>query len=110
MSGLIERIRFYHYISAVLLNQQADSLCASCKALSNTAASLINALAELEKAHPDELRHIGAEASRLLEGARNRLVSISVSDDAIGQKKAGNCKMPEGVCFVKTSKAILSRI
>jgi len=24
----------------------------------------------------------------------------------VGQKKAGNCRLPQGVCFVKSSKAL----
>jgi hypothetical protein len=110
MSLLVDQIRFYHYISAVLANQQADPLCGACRAFSNTLAALREELAELEHEHSDKSCCLPGETTHLLEEARSRIFSIKISGDATGQKKAGNCKMPEGVCFIKTSKAILNKI
>lgn len=42
--------------------------------------------------------------------AKKILSEINMPIDAAGQKKAGNCSMPEGVYFVKISKAIIEKI
>ncbi len=106
MSERNNTIRFYHYISAVLVNQQLDPLCCQCKPFTNTVARMRDAVAGQlydRGKLPDEM-------AALLDAARNRIDSIHASEDAIGQKTAGNCKMPEGVCLVKASKAILTKI
>ena len=110
MSRFIEQIRFYHYISGVLAIQQADPLCGTCKAYANSVAALKEGLAGLEHEHSDKLSCLPGETSHLFEEARNRLFSVKTADDATGQKKAGNCKMPEGVCFIKAAKAILHKL
>jgi hypothetical protein len=46
----------------------------------------------------------------LLRDARTALALLNPPADAVGQKKEGNCKMPEGVCFVKLSKKIIDLI
>ncbi|MBI5211742.1 MAG: hypothetical protein HY957_00020 [Nitrospirae bacterium] len=48
--------------------------------------------------------------SGILSEAKKILTGLKIIEDAVGQKKAGNCKMPEGVCFVKLSKSILEKI
>jgi hypothetical protein len=110
MSGLINQIRFYHYIAGVLSTQQTDPLCVLCKAHANTVSAMTEGLAVLECEHQDQLTILPNSIVRLLEQARSRLSEMTPAGNATGQKKAGNCKMPEGVCFVKSSKAIQSRM
>lgn len=109
-SQLINRIRSFHYISHVLEGQQSDPLCGICKAFANTAAKLEEALAELEIRHTGELKNLSGDIRCLLSEARSRMAQLKTPENAAGQKKAGNCKMPEGVCFVKASKAILEKL
>ncbi len=107
MQQLIERIRFYNYIAGVLENQCSDALCCRCKAHTNTLSAMKEGLDELKSGNLD---HLSAETMELLEQARNRIYSLKTSGSKEGQKKAGNCKMPKGICFVKSSKAILNEI
>lgn len=104
---LTDQVRFYCYIAGVLENQQEDDLCCKCKAYSNAIAAVREGLAELESGHS---REISGDMLKLLKQARNRLRMIKVPENAAGQKKAGNCKMPEGICFVKSSKAIMNSL
>ena len=67
-------------------------------------------LAELESIHIERMHTLPAELTGLLEEAHARIYGIKPPEDAEGQKKAGNCKMPEGVCFVKLSKAVQDKI
>lgn len=104
------RIRFYHYISGVLSNQQADPLCSICKAFTNTTTAVRGSLEEFEKKHAGEILDIDDELMRILTDSKKSLAELNPPEDAQGQKKAGKCKMPEGVCFIKSSKAILEKI
>ncbi len=110
MSELVNRIRFYHYISGVLAAQQTDPLCGICRAYANTASAVGEGLSALEREHRGEVGSLTGEVMHLLDDARSRIGAIMPSKDSVGQKKAGNCRMPAGVCFVKSSKAILERL
>jgi len=110
MAELINKIRYYHFISGVLVHQQADPLCCKCKAFANTAERMKEGVSELESVHGEKIQVLPSDLLSLLEEARDRIGRIKPPADAVGQKKAGNCKMPEGVCFIKLPKAILDKI
>lgn len=107
---LINRIRYYHYISGVLANQQTDPLCRQCKAYANAVIALRDGLVGLEKENSMGFGSFSGEMRGIFEEARRRITEMPAPENAPGQKKAGNCKMPEGVCFIKSSKAMLDRI
>jgi hypothetical protein len=67
-------------------------------------------LSALEREYQEEFISLPGDIMQLLEEASARIRAIRPSEDVVGQKKAGNCKMPEGVCFVKSSKAILNQL
>ncbi len=107
---LVNRIRFCHFISGVLANQQADPLCSKCKALVNTVSALRESLDEIKNEHHDEFKNFSEDMFNLYEEAANRIASLKTHENAEGQKKAGNCKMPKGVCFIKSPKSTLTSI
>ncbi len=107
MQHSIDRIRFYHYVSGVLSTQSDDPLCSTCKAFENTVRLMQKELEALDYARTVTLP---PEVIALLEKASTVISSIQVPEDAEGQKKAGNCKMPKGLCFVKSSSAILKNM
>jgi hypothetical protein len=110
MSKLINEIRFYNFISGVLCQQQTDPLCRECKAFENTAAHIKEGLSELEGLLAQKTEPVAPEMLSLIDEARTQLEGLEIPVGAIGQKKAGRCKMPEGVCFIKLSKAVRDRI
>ena len=110
MSELINLIRYYHFMAGVLSQQQTDLLCANCKAFANTAGRIKEDILELESFHTEGLRSLTAEYLRMLEESRDEINRIKTPADAVGQKKAGNCRMPEGVCFIKLPKTILDKL
>lgn len=110
MAELVNQIRYFHFISGVLEHQQKDPICSKCKAFANTLDRMKEGVAELESAHVERIHTLPGELLRLIEEARSRIEGIKSPEDAVGQKKAGNCRMPEGVCFVKLSKAVLDKI
>jgi hypothetical protein len=110
MAELINQIRFYHFISGVLHNQQSDPLCSNCKAFANTAKRMKENIAELESVNIEKMHTLPAEMLHILEEAQERIGRIKIFEDAVGQKKAGNCRLPEGLCFIKLSKAIADKV
>ena len=110
MSQLINEIRFYNFISGVLLQQQSDPLCRDCKAFENTARRMKEGLSELEDLLAGATESVSPEIRSLTGEARIRLEGLKIPEGASGQKKAGRCMMPEGVCYIKFSKGILDRI
>lgn len=107
---LINQIRAYHYLAGVLTNQQHDLYCHACSAWNNTLNNIREALKQFEAGHAAELRDLSPEAKALLTEARSRLAGLVNAAEPTGQKKAGNCKLPEGVCFVKLSRAITEKV
>ena len=107
---LINSLRTYSYLARVFKSQQQDPYCRACKALVNSVVAAREGLACLVAEQADELRLLPPEFGQLLAEARSVLDGLSLPENAAGQKKAGNCKMPEGVCFVKSSLAILKKL
>ena len=110
MEELTNEIRFYNFVSGVLCQQQTDPLCRDCKAFENTASRMKEGLSELEGRLAGKTGSVPPEILLLIEETRKRLEGLRIPEDAVGQKKAGRCKMPEGVCYIKLSKAIRDRI
>lgn len=107
---LLNHLRAYHYLTGVLANQQHDLFCGRCSAWNNTLNSIREALKQFEAVHAAELRSLSPEAAVLLAETRSRLAGLANAANPAGQKKAGKCKLPEGVCFVKASRALLEKV
>ena len=107
---LINHIRFYHFISAVVENQLADPLCKECKALANSIREVRKNLNRIKNEHHGTLETVTKEVHGLYEEAITRIGLLKTPGKTEGQKTAGNCKMPKGVCFVKSSKGILKSL
>lgn len=110
MPQLINEIRFFNFISGVLCHQQKDSLCRKCKAFANTAARMKEDFAELDRLLAGKADAVCPELISLVVETRSRLEALRIPEGAEGQKKAGRCRMPEGVCFIKYPKALRDKI
>lgn len=106
----LNRIRYYHFVTGVLANQQHDPLCSICKAFTNTVGEVRGGIGVFETSGALAASGMSAEHMSLLDDAKKLLADLHPIPDAVGQKKAGNCKLPQGVCFVKSSKALLESI
>jgi hypothetical protein len=103
----LNRIRYYHFVTGVLANQQHDPYCSICKAFTNSVREVRGGVDEFMHAQASELPGLLEEVSIMLADIKMMLADLHPVPDAVGQKKAGNCKLPQGVCFVKSSKALL---
>ena len=103
----ISEIRYYHFMAGVLTHQQHDSFCRMCRAFTNSVRALNEGIAGLEGSRAFEIGSLQKEMTQLLADAKRALAGLHPDPEAAGQKKAGNCRLPEGICFVKSSKALL---
>ncbi len=107
---IMNQARGYAYLFGVLKNQQADPFCRSCNSFVKTLAAVKENLAKFEALHAGEVRDFPEELSRLFADAKGGLDAMKQPENPAGQKKAGNCKLPEGVCFIKSSLAIFQKV
>jgi hypothetical protein len=106
---LVNQVRGYYYLSGVLMNQQKDPFFGKCKAFVNTTTTARENLAKFEREYASELQRLPVEFRRLLADGKAALAGFTLPEGAVGQKKAGNCKLPEGVCFIKSALALLQK-
>ena len=107
---ILNQARGYSYLLGVLKTQQADPFCRSCSAFSKTLTAVREDLEKFESGHHGEIQGLSGEFSRLFAEAKSGIVAVRQPDNPTGQKKAGNCKLPQGVCFMKLSLVILQKV
>ena len=107
---ILNQVRGYSYLLGVLKTQQADPFCHSCSAFSKTLTAVREDLEKFENEHHSEIQGFSGEFSRLFADAKSGMAALQQPDNPTGQKKAGNCKLPQGVCFMKLSLAILQKV
>ena len=107
---VMNQVRGYHFMLGVLLNQESDPFCRGCNAFKNTLAAVRDSLATFQAQQAGALQQLPPEFTRLFAETVQGLAGIEIPGQTVGQKKAGNCKLPEGHCFIKTSFAFLQRI
>lgn len=106
---LLNHIRAYSYLAHVLSHQQKDLFCGRCSAWNNTLNNTRKAFGQFEAEHAAGIGGLSAEAKALLAETRTCLNGLVNAEDPTGQKKAGNCTLPKGVCLVKGSRNLLEQ-
>jgi hypothetical protein len=107
---LLNQVRGYHFMLGVFRNQQKDPYCIACSAFANTLKAAREDLAKLEAEQGEALKALSPEFGRMMVEVRTGLSTLQGPADPSGQKKAGNCKLPQGVCFIKASFALIQQI
>lgn len=103
-------VRAYFFLAETFQNRRNDPFCRMCKAFVNSVNTARENLARFESEQSDALKFLPPELQHLLVNAKNALSGMTLPENAPGQKKAGNCRLPQGVCFVKSSLAILQNL
>jgi len=106
---VMNQVRAFRFLLGVLTNQQHDLYCGKCSAWNNTLNNSREALDRFAAENAAELAGL-PEAADILAEARAGFAALAGPANPAGQKKAGNCKLPEGVCFVKASLALLQKV
>ena len=107
---LMNQIRGYHFLLSVFRNQQKDPYCGVCSAFANTLRATKENFATFEYEHNEALTALTPEFGGMLARIRAGLSALQGPTDPSGQKKAGNCKLPQGICFIKASFALVQQI
>jgi len=107
---IMNQVRGYSYLFIILKNQPADPFCRSCNAFIKTLAAVREGIEQFECQHGGDIGKMPKEFVELFSNAKNGIMQISQPESPVSQKKAGNCKLPEGVCFMKTSLTMLQKI
>lgn len=107
---LVNQTRAYRFLFGVLTSQQVDPYCMQCSAWNNTLNNTRDALAKFEVEQAAAITALTSEMRRMLADTRDGLAGLKGPSAPVGQKKAGNCHLPEGVCFIKASLALLPRV
>ena len=106
----ITRLRGFHFAVGTIVNQGNDPLCSHCVAFARTAQAIIDGFVEFESAHASEKRKFPEEFLFLFEDVCDKLALIEHPSEPIRQKKAGNCKLPSGVCYCKATMELLQNL
>jgi hypothetical protein len=102
--------RGYSYMVGVLKNREGDSLCNSCNSFFSTLVAVNENLEKFEREHATEIGELPADFSIFYSVAKCGITAIKLPVNPVGQKKLGNCKLPEGVCFLKASLSMLQKM
>ena len=106
----VNQVRAYHFLLGVLRSQQYDPFCKGCSALFNTINAVRDGLMKFEGERAADGKNPHEGIARLFADAKAGLSALELPHNPAGQKKAGNCKLPEGVCFVKSSLALIQKV
>ena len=107
---ILNQARGYSYLLGVLKTQQADPYCRSCNAFNKTLLAVKENLEKFETEHHGEIQNLSAEFSALFAEAKRGIAAMQQPENPMSQKKAGNCKLPEGVCFTKSALTIFQKV
>ncbi|HWR71837.1 MAG TPA: hypothetical protein VN604_01570 [Nitrospirota bacterium] len=103
------RIRRYHFLLGVLRAQRAAPFCAGCSGYTGALAAAKEEIERFERENRESLPAAGPDLFRLFTGTRDGIASLRPTDHPQKQKKAGNCRLPETSCYVKSSLALIRK-
>ena len=106
----LNQVRGYHFLLGVFRGQQTDPFCCTCSAYANTLKAAREGLAAFEASNAEALGALAPQFADMLVETRSGLLSLTVPAGPSGQKKAGNCSLPKGVCFIKASFSLLQQV
>ncbi len=107
MTGQVaNRVRGLKFLSDVLSKRREDPFCPRCKAFANTAGFAREEYASFIQSG----EALPSDFESLLSEAGSAFDLLQPGEGLTGQKRAGNCKLPEGVCFVKSAKALYQKL
>ena len=107
---IMNQARGFAYLYGILKKQQEDPFCCSCNAFIKTLTAVRENLITFETQCADDISNLPGEFCDLFSEAKSGITQIRQPKDPVSQKKAGNCKLPEGVCFIKTSLSLLQKV
>lgn len=107
---LLNQVRGHHFMLGVFRNRQTDPYCKACSAYGNSLNAVREKFSKFEADHGEALNALSPEFINMIAETRSGLSILQGPAEPSGQKKAGNCKLPQGVCFIKASFALVQQL
>ncbi len=101
-------LRGLSFVFGVLSYLESDPVCRNCSYFDESIDIAKDNFLSLEKSING--KHMSGEMRRMLSGIYSVLAGLNVPDNPKEQKKADNCKLPNGVCLAKSALAVYGRI
>lgn len=102
-------LRVISYVFSILSYLQDEPFCKKCNSFVEVFESVQDKFIEIEKT-VNKNREIPQEIRKLLKGIYSFLANLKIPDNPIRQKKSGNCNLPQGICFAKSSLEFYKRL
>lgn len=106
----ITRVRAYYYAVGILGNQQNDPLCAQCAAFTRMVDAIVDRFVEFQNGRAADRKRLPEEFAELFADIADKIAMLDRPDEPVRQKKAGNCKLPSGLCFTKDISAFFEKL
>ena len=107
---IANQIRGFRFLHGMFRHQQADPFCSRCSAFANTLKAVQERLAQFSDEQAAAVEALPDDLRSMLTQAQEGLLAIRAPEQPAGQKKAGNCRLPQGVCFIKASSALFQQL
>jgi hypothetical protein len=104
----VNSLRGISFVFNVLLSQQYDPFCSKCLSFVKSAETAREKFLVVEKSVNKE--NLPEELKKLFSDIYPAISALELPENPAGQKKAGNCKLPEGVCFPKSALAVYEKV
>lgn len=102
-------LRGISYVFSILSYLQDEPFCRKCNSFVEVFESVQDKFIEIEKT-VNKNRDMPQEIRKLLKDIYVFLANLKIPDNPIKQKKLGNCNLPRGVCFAKSSLEFYERL
>lgn len=100
--AVVNIIRGIGFMAGVLQRQQNEYLCGNCRGYYKTVKLMRERLGAVEGSIDHATLPEGI--ARLLNDAREILKALMTPADPVPQRKLGNCRFPEGKCYIKHAR------
>jgi len=106
---VMNELRAFYFILSVMENRQNDPLCGSCAACARTVGALQDGFIKFESGCSPRKKDLPEEYREMFKDVYDMISLLGQPEEPVRQKKAGNCKLPEGVCFTKAALELFKK-
>lgn len=105
----INLLRGISYVFSILSYLQDEPVCKRCNSFVAVLDSAREKFVDIEK-DVNKNRNMPQEIRKMLMIIYGVLADLKISDNPVRQKNAGNCGLPSGFCFAKSTVAFYEGI
>jgi hypothetical protein len=107
---MMNELRAFYFMLAVMETRQNDPFCGSCAAYARAVGSLQENFIRFESGYAPKKKDLPEEHLDMFKDVYDMISIMGQPEEPVRQKKAGNCKLPEGVCFIKAAMDLFKKV